>query len=67
MRATIPWDISGSPAISVPFAQSAEGLPIGVQLVGRHFDEPTLLAAAHALEEARGPLAKPPLDWAARQ
>ena len=67
MRATIPWDISGSPAISVPFAQSAEGLPIGVQLVGRHFDEPTLLAAAHALEEARGPLAKPPLDWAASQ
>jgi aspartyl-tRNA(Asn)/glutamyl-tRNA(Gln) amidotransferase subunit A len=64
MRATIPWDISGSPAISVPFGQSAEGLPIGVQLVGRHFDEPTLLAAAHALEEARGPLARPPLDWA---
>ncbi len=53
LRATIPFDLTGSPAISVPFRWSAEGLPIGVQLVGRHFGEPTLLRAAAALESAR--------------
>ena len=59
MRATIPWDISGSPALTVPFGLSSEGLPLGVQLVGRHFDEPTLFAAGQALEEVRGPLPHP--------
>jgi aspartyl-tRNA(Asn)/glutamyl-tRNA(Gln) amidotransferase subunit A len=53
LRATVPFDLTGSPAISVPFRWSAEGLPIGVQLVGRHFDEPTLLRTAAALESAR--------------
>lgn len=50
VRATVPFDLTGSPAISVPHGWSDEGLPIGVQLVGRHFDESTLLRAAHALE-----------------
>ena len=50
LRATIPFDITGSPAISVPFGWSADGLPIGVQLVGRHFQESTVLHAASALE-----------------
>ncbi len=53
MRATIPFDLTGSPAISVPFARSAEGLPIGVQLVGRRFDEATLLRVARRLTDAR--------------
>ena len=53
-RATVPWDLTGSPAISVPFGWSSEGLPIGVQLVGRHFDEATLLRVAAALEEIGG-------------
>ena len=61
MRATIPWDLTGSPALSVPFAWSAEGLPIGIQLVGRDFDEGTVLRAGKALEEIRGPLRHPPL------
>ena len=47
---TIPFDLTGSPAISVPFGWSTDELPIGVQLVARHFDEPTLLHAASALE-----------------
>ena len=50
LRATIPFDITGSPAVSVPFGWSGDGLPIGVQLVGRHFDEATVLHAAAALE-----------------
>ena len=50
LRAAVPFDLTGSPAISVPFGWSAEGLPIGVQLVGRHFDEATVLHAASALE-----------------
>ena len=53
LRYTIPFDLTGSPAVSVPFRWSADGLPIGVQLAGRHFDEATLLRAAAALESAR--------------
>ena len=50
LRATVPWDLTGSPAMNVPFGWSEEGLPIGVQLVSRHFDEHTLLRVAKALE-----------------
>lgn len=50
LKATIPWNLTGSPAISVPFGWSADGTPIGVQLVGRHYDEATVLVAALALE-----------------
>jgi aspartyl-tRNA(Asn)/glutamyl-tRNA(Gln) amidotransferase subunit A len=56
MRATIPWDLTGSPALSVPFALSGEGLPIGVQVVGRRFDESTVLRVGRALEELREPV-----------
>ena len=60
MRATIPFDLTGSPALTVPFGRSADGLPIGVQLVGRRFDDATVLEAGLALERARGPLPLPP-------
>ncbi len=61
LRYTIPFDLTGSPAISLPFRWSAEGLPIGVQLAGRHFDEVTLLRAAAALESARDDPGRRPL------
>ena len=60
LRITLPWDLTGSPAISVPFGWSAEGLPIGVQLVGRHFDELTLLQVANALEGSQKEERRPP-------
>ena len=40
---TVPFDITGSPAISVPCGLSSDGLPIGLQIVGRAWDEPTVL------------------------
>lgn len=54
LRATIPFDLTGSPAVSVPFGRSSDGLPIGVQIVGRHLDEATVLRAAAVLEGAAG-------------
>ena len=49
---TIPASMTGLPAVSVPCGFSAAGLPIGLQLIGRALDEPTLLRAAHAYEQA---------------
>lgn len=47
-----PFNISGLPAISLPLGQSAGGVPIGVQLVGRYGDEATVLALSTQLEQA---------------
>ena len=47
---TIPTNLAGHPAMSVPFGQSSQGLPIGVQLLGPALSEPTLLRAASVLE-----------------
>ena len=60
LRAAVPFDLTGSPAISVPFGWSEDGLPIGVQLVARHFDEATLLRAAAALEASHSPSQRRP-------
>ena len=49
---TRPYNISGTPAISVPCGFSEAGMPIGLQLAGRPFDEATVLRAAHAYEQA---------------
>ena len=47
---TVSANLTGLPAISIPAGRNDAGLPLGVQLTGRMFDEATLLAAAHALE-----------------
>ena len=47
-----PFNLSGQPALSLPLAWSEEGLPIGIQLAGRRFEEATLLQLAAQLEEA---------------
>ena len=49
---TRPYNISGTPAISMPCGFSETGMPIGLQLAGRAFDEFTVLRAAHAYEQA---------------
>ena len=47
---TSPFNVSGQPAMSLPFAMSASGLPIGLQIVGRPNDEATLISLAAQLE-----------------
>ena len=62
LTCTVPFDLTGSPALSVPFGSSSEGLPIGVQIVGRHYEETTVLRAGAALEELHRPRrGRPPL------
>lgn len=51
-RNTWPFDVSGLPAITVPCGFTSSGLPIGLQIVGAPFTEPTVLAMAHAYEQA---------------
>jgi amidase len=51
---TSPFDITHHPAMSIPCGMS-EGLPVGLQLVGKHFDEATIYRAAHGFQEG--------VDW----
>jgi aspartyl-tRNA(Asn)/glutamyl-tRNA(Gln) amidotransferase subunit A len=49
---TVPVSLAGLPGISVPAGFTLQGLPIGVQVIGRAYDEPTVLRVAHAYEQA---------------
>jgi amidase len=55
------FNVFGLPSVVVPAGLSVEGLPIGVQIVGRPFDESTVLAAAAILEESLGGWQRPAL------
>ena len=48
---TIPVNLSGNPAISIPCGFSKDNLPVGMQLIGRFFDEKTILKVAYAFQE----------------
>jgi Asp-tRNA(Asn)/Glu-tRNA(Gln) amidotransferase A subunit family amidase len=50
---TYPTNYSGNPAISVPAGLADGGLPVGLQIIGRRYDDVGVLAAASALEELR--------------
>ena len=50
---TVTANLAGIPGISLPCGKSREGLPIGLQIFGRHFDEATLLRVAAAFESSR--------------
>jgi aspartyl-tRNA(Asn)/glutamyl-tRNA(Gln) amidotransferase subunit A len=49
---TVTADLAGIPGISVPCGETRERLPIGLQILGKHFDEATVLRIAHAFEQA---------------
>ena len=59
LRFTAPFDMSGSPTITLPGGFTAGGMPVGFQLVGRHFDEAMVLRAGHAFQRAT--------DWHTRR
>jgi amidase len=58
---TAPFDVTGHPATSVP-AGLVDGLPAGLMIIGRHFDDATCLRVARALEDVDGGFATPPGD-----
>jgi aspartyl-tRNA(Asn)/glutamyl-tRNA(Gln) amidotransferase subunit A len=61
LRNTRPFNVWGLPAISIPCGFTAEGLPIGLQLAAKPWEETTLLQAAHAYEQATDWKSKEPL------
>jgi aspartyl-tRNA(Asn)/glutamyl-tRNA(Gln) amidotransferase subunit A len=52
LRFNIPYDLTGFPAISIPCGFSASGLPVGLQIAGKAFDEATILRVASAYEQS---------------
>jgi aspartyl-tRNA(Asn)/glutamyl-tRNA(Gln) amidotransferase subunit A len=54
IRNTLPFDVYGIPAISVPCGFTRAGLPIGLQIIGPRLGETPVLALAHAYERAAG-------------
>jgi len=61
MRHSQWLNLAGFPGLTVPMGKSPEGLPIGVQLIGRAFEDELVLAVAEQLEAARGPWQPPDL------
>jgi Asp-tRNA(Asn)/Glu-tRNA(Gln) amidotransferase A subunit family amidase len=59
MMPATPFNLLGLPAIVIPFGVSSEGLPIGIQLVGRPYEEELIVDLAVRLEKARGPFPAP--------
>ncbi len=60
---TVTVNMAGLPGISVPGALSSQGTPLGLQLIGKPFDEGTLFRAAQAIEEAAGRFTVPERWW----
>ena len=63
---TVPASMAGLPGISVPAGLADDGLPLGLQLIGRAFDEETVLRVAGVLEEAAGFDRRPENWWATK-
>jgi aspartyl-tRNA(Asn)/glutamyl-tRNA(Gln) amidotransferase subunit A len=59
---TVTVNMAGLPGMSVPAGLSSEGTPLGLQLIGKPFDEETLFRVGRVIEQSAGPLAKPH-DW----
>jgi aspartyl-tRNA(Asn)/glutamyl-tRNA(Gln) amidotransferase subunit A len=59
-RLTRPFNALGLPVVSLPCGAAADGRPLGLQIVGRPFDEATVLRLAHAVEQAGDARPRPP-------
>ena len=59
---TMPFNVTGNPALALPTKLSKSGLPLGMQIVGRAFDEPTVLRIGAAFEAASGWINKRPVE-----
>jgi aspartyl-tRNA(Asn)/glutamyl-tRNA(Gln) amidotransferase subunit A len=62
---TVTVNMAGLPGLAVPAGLDAQGLPLGLQLIGRAFDEETLFAAGLVIEDAAGRITLPSPWWAA--
>jgi len=60
MVCAMPFNVTGNPALAIPTGYSKSGLPLGMPIVGRAFDEPTVLRIAAAYEAACGWINKRP-------
>jgi Asp-tRNA(Asn)/Glu-tRNA(Gln) amidotransferase A subunit family amidase len=60
MSPLTPFNLFGMPGLVIPFGMDEAGLPCGIQLVGKPYDEELLLEVGIALESARGPFPAPP-------
>ncbi len=60
---TVTVNMAGLPGISVPAGMSSEGTPLGLQLIAKPFDEPTLFRAAEVIENAAGIAPRPERWW----
>lgn len=61
-QARMPFNVTGSPAISIPIGFSSSGLPIGLQITARSWNEAAVYRAALGLESALGLSMRPPID-----
>jgi aspartyl-tRNA(Asn)/glutamyl-tRNA(Gln) amidotransferase subunit A len=61
---TVTVNMAGLPGLAVPAGLSAEGLPLGLQLIGRPFDEETLFSLGEVIEQAAGRTKLPTRWWA---
>ena len=62
---TVPINLAGLPGLSVPAGVSGDGLPLGLQVVGRAFDEATMLRVGRTIERASGFAGRPSKWWTA--
>jgi aspartyl-tRNA(Asn)/glutamyl-tRNA(Gln) amidotransferase subunit A len=60
---TVTVNMAGLPGLAVPGGLSASGLPLGLQLIGRPFEEETLFSVAEVIEQAAGRIALPQAWW----
>jgi aspartyl-tRNA(Asn)/glutamyl-tRNA(Gln) amidotransferase subunit A len=60
---TVTVNLAGLPGISVPAGLNNEGLPLGLQLIGKAFDEATLFRVGEVIEKAAGATPRPAAWW----